>query len=65
MERTVYAVDIFLMQHIMREVHYNKIGTFRYTNICPYLRGVYDSVSRTVGVDSEFQNIELAHLSIY
>jgi hypothetical protein len=54
-KRTVYAVDIFLMQHIMWEVYYNKIGTFRYMNICPYLTGVNDEVSLTVNVHSEFQ----------
>jgi hypothetical protein len=58
MERTVYAVDIFLMQHIMWEVHYNKIATFRYMNICPCLRGVYEYVSLTVHVDSGFLKVE-------
>jgi hypothetical protein len=33
------AVDIFLMQHTMREVYYIEIATFRSANICPYLHG--------------------------
>jgi len=35
------AVDIFLMQHTMREVYYIEIATFRSANICPYIHGVW------------------------
>jgi hypothetical protein len=35
----LYSVDIFLMQHTMREVYYNEIATFRSANICLYQHG--------------------------